>query len=362
MDKYVNRFLFSFLLILVITRAAFAGPGTVFNHVVFFGDSLSDNGNLFSALFHYLPKSPPYFKGRFSNGKVWSELTADYFNEHNQIHSINYAYGGQTVIFHNPVDGYLPYTLTMAVDGYLMHSAYLDRQQTLYVMWIGSNDYLPGHLNIEDVTTKVTDKIKEIIEKLIYYGGNNFLILNLPPLDKTPYSEANNMGEFLAAVTQSHNTKLAQVILDVKARYQTVNIHLYEVNQVFDSMLHSVNQEEERINGHFINMKEPCWQGGYTFRQAHEMPFVYEELVRNLKTLPETSAGQLPATSVGQSIMQSPDLFETYMVGKLAADGKMACTMPDSYFFWDHVHPTRIVHQLFSIWVIDYINRHYQHP
>ena len=44
-----------------------------FSDIVVFGDSLSDNGNLFRLTGQ---PPPPYFKGRFSNGPVWVERLA----------------------------------------------------------------------------------------------------------------------------------------------------------------------------------------------------------------------------------------------------------------------------------------------
>ena len=42
-----------------------------------FGDSLSDAGNVRISSLHTLPKQPPYFNGRFSNGLNWlDDLTA----------------------------------------------------------------------------------------------------------------------------------------------------------------------------------------------------------------------------------------------------------------------------------------------
>src|SRR4051812_23986271 len=39
-----------------------------------FGDSLSDNGNLYALTSRTQPASPPYYQGRFSNGPTFVEL------------------------------------------------------------------------------------------------------------------------------------------------------------------------------------------------------------------------------------------------------------------------------------------------
>ena len=56
------------LALLSASHVTFAGP---YSGLLFFGDSLSDNGNLFTAI-GYPPS--PYNDGRFSNGLVYSEL------------------------------------------------------------------------------------------------------------------------------------------------------------------------------------------------------------------------------------------------------------------------------------------------
>ena len=51
-----------------------AASAQTYNRIVVFGDSLSDSGNLFLATGGTNPPSPPYFQGRFSNGPVFVEL------------------------------------------------------------------------------------------------------------------------------------------------------------------------------------------------------------------------------------------------------------------------------------------------
>lgn len=44
-----------------------------------FGDSLSDTGKMYDKMRGYLPSSPPYHQGRFSNGPVWLEQLTQHF-------------------------------------------------------------------------------------------------------------------------------------------------------------------------------------------------------------------------------------------------------------------------------------------
>ena len=65
-------------LALVISLAPAGAFGCV-EELIVFGDSLSDNGNLYAAA--GVP-GPPYFEGRFSNGPTWVEVLAERLDPH----------------------------------------------------------------------------------------------------------------------------------------------------------------------------------------------------------------------------------------------------------------------------------------
>lgn len=125
-----NLFITIFLFVLAICNPTFALTSSI-NKVVFFGDSLTDTGNLYRYDFGFLPKSPPYSNGRFTNGIVWSEYVADRLKLKN-ISTENYALGGETVALHSPIGGFLPVTLSMSVKNYLSHNNNLTN--TLFVI------------------------------------------------------------------------------------------------------------------------------------------------------------------------------------------------------------------------------------
>lgn len=83
-------------LMLAVVSAAGAAGAQSYSRLVVFGDSLSDNGNLYLATGGAAPASPPYFQGRFSSGPVFTERLG--FNASNFMGpvtgSINYAFGG----------------------------------------------------------------------------------------------------------------------------------------------------------------------------------------------------------------------------------------------------------------------------
>jgi phospholipase/lecithinase/hemolysin len=149
--------------------------------VVFFGDSLTDNGNLYKML--KLPKSPPYFQGRFSNGYTWSDDFANYVSHKYNIPSSNYAVGGATAL---PQLSIIP---NLAAEIILSGVLAQDNSNTLFFILMGANDYLDGQPNVDAVTTQVVNTIKNDIELLITAKAKNFVILNLPDLAVTPYAQ-----------------------------------------------------------------------------------------------------------------------------------------------------------------------------
>ena len=62
--------------VLALAACGFAGQASAqsYDRLVVFGDSLSDNGNLYLASGGTQPPSPPYYQGRFSSGPVFTEL------------------------------------------------------------------------------------------------------------------------------------------------------------------------------------------------------------------------------------------------------------------------------------------------
>ena len=367
----------------IITRAA--GGATPFNNIVFFGDSLSDNGNLYSVDFGFLPKSPPYFQGRFSNGYVWSEQLATILYNQSYVSTVNYAVGGETAIFHNPIDGFLPYSLTASLNSYLFRTIFSDRSRALFVIWIGANDYLPQKDPVEDqndrnhtkrqqlveaLTHDVVANIKATVESLIYHGGTNFLIINLPDLSKNPYAKESGMGGLLNALTVAHNAKLATTIAEIQNGYKTVNIHLFDVNKLFLTMFADIDGFNKKHNTRLTNLETACWQGGYTLmRKQAQMDEneIAQKLEAHLKTqstpykknMVGEEQGRLDTKAFAHYIATSPDLGEAYAVNVSAEQGALPCKNPDQYLYWDHIHPTTILHGLLSKEMGGYINQNY---
>ena len=133
---------------------------TSLDTLVVFGDSLSDNGNLYEYLKHQLPVSPPYFKGRFSNGPVWVEaLLKSYYSSHSTDHLLDYAFGGAGVM-EDDVDSEGLFTLRSEMDNYfLSHNDKADAN-SLFVIWIYSRLFEIQHGHDLCFFTAISNRIK----------------------------------------------------------------------------------------------------------------------------------------------------------------------------------------------------------
>lgn len=363
MKLHANKYLFAALLFFIsFTQTAVASQINVpYDQVVFFGDSLTDNGNLYKSTLGLIPKSPPYFNGRFSDGNVWSDHIAAYYASNN-ITSTNYAVGGETVVLHNPVGGYLPYILSQSITSYLLSTIFRDKSHTLYIIWIGANDYLHGasDSDVEQATSDVVDTIKSNIQTLIANGGKYFLVINLPDMAKTPMGQTSGREANLTALTLSNNMKLDTAVAQIQKDNPAVNIHLFDIYGLFNDLIANTAKYNEKYHTHITNVKDDCWKGGMTFRQMqYRQEAITQQLRGQFKTLSITipDAEKIDANQLASYIAGSPDLSSAYAVGERYSRGEVACNNPDDYLFWDFVHPSAVAHGILSNIIIDYINQ-----
>lgn len=348
------------LMVIFVSHAAHAQNTTSFSKIVFFGDSLTDNGNLYYYFLGVMPKSPPYYEGRFANGPVWSDFIDQHYNH---LKSTNYAVGGQTAIYHNPIDGYLPYPLYFSLDSYLTRTFNTDRSDTLFFIWEGANDYLNGVKNLDETTTDVIASIKYTLENLIYYGGKNFIVINLPDLSIIPFGKNNPNKSMLYAATIMHNLKLDAAIAELQSGYKNININLYNMHDLFNDFITHLDAYNKKYQTHLSNTTGSCWTGGYTLTPNNTSETMIAQQIENNFYTQSKMLGnhhKLNADDISHTILASATLLETYKVGTLATAGAKPCTNPDNYMFWDLVHPTTVAHKVLSLNMIDFINQHYK--
>lgn len=266
-------------------------PSAPFSQIVVFGDSLSDLRNDKDDLL-ILPL-PPYSDGRFSNGDLYIQHIADHFHlpiAASTRGGTNYAFGGaRTGLGRATFDG-----LPLVPNMFEQLSFYTEKPKgtELFVVWGGGNDII-AILEKGDAITppQIAGNIAVIVLELYNRGGRYFLVPNFP--------DAGALPRFLGTDNQARATQLAQEFdaeltrwLDTIDDLPGILVYRADVMGFFKSQLANPPPP-------LTNTTQPAWTGNF---------------------------------------------FGTD--GTLAAD-------PDSYVFWDTIHPTRISHGLLGEFMIE---------
>ena len=170
------------LLVAILLLATPFTNASFYSTLVVYGDSLSDNGNLYSAI-GYPPS--PYFQGRFSNGPVAAEQLAAALG----VPLLDFAFGGATSGIGNYVDGGTQTTPgAFGLPGMQLELAgsapILTPPLTttaLFMVWGGANDFLVGG----SVSTAVAN-IDSIIATLQSDGAQHILVPGMPRSRNNP--------------------------------------------------------------------------------------------------------------------------------------------------------------------------------
>ncbi len=284
---------------MALLALALSAPALAYDGVYAFGDSLSDNGNIYAYTGGAFPPAP-YWQGRFSNGPVMVEDLAKGLGV--PLH--DYAYGGATSGTGNNLNGSyglggLP-GLSWEISTY--GSGNLD-PNGLYAVWAGANDALAlfSSLSPSSTMTQVlasaantigtsTTNVTDAVSTLESRGARHILVLNLPDLGLTPRAISEN------AVYPGFTTLAANYSLSFN---QTLSGKLgtLQATPGFDAGIIQFN-----VFGALTQVLNDAAAYGFT----------------------DTTQGCL---DTGTSSV---------------------CSDPGSYAFWDDVHPTARLHQVLA--------------
>ena len=169
------------------SAAAHSKPAGISN-LVFFGDSLTDNGNLFAA---FGVPGAPYWNGRFSNGPTFAETLPGLLGVA-AGNVQNHAFGGARATRTGPTD------LDTQVATYLTSLAgHQAPKGTEAVLYIGNNDFLnytptAGNPPQAEIAA-IMAHIQSAIQALHASGVDKIVLFTLPDFSITP------AGQVLAA-------------------------------------------------------------------------------------------------------------------------------------------------------------------
>jgi phospholipase/lecithinase/hemolysin len=225
---------------------------TPLNNIVVFGDSLSDNGNLYEYMQQRLPLSPPYYEGRFSNGPVWVErLVNSYFPDNGETHLLDYAFGGAGIAEDGEDEAL--FTLKHEIDVYLLAHEDKADPQSLFTVWIGANNYLAVPEDVDNALKIVITGIERDLERLAQKGAKHILVVNTPDLGRTPAAREFDAEDKLSYLSKRHNEELANSFAAMQKKYPEVQWIYFDVARSFKEILDSPEDSG------FKNIHDTCY-------------------------------------------------------------------------------------------------------
>lgn len=274
-----------------------AAQAQTYNRLVVFGDSLSDNGNLFA-----ISGQPPapYFQGRFSNGPVFTELlgfNAGRFTAGAPVTgSVNYAFGGARTDLSASPPG-----MRTQLAAYTGAGGTFGASDLVSVLGGANNIFqaFPGaaanpataQTTIAGVANSAASDVNLIVSTIAQAGAGTILVSNLPRLGVTPqFSATGPSGAALAdfAGTTFNSALLSNLFTTAAARPNT-NIILMDLYKISDPL------------------------------------------------------------------RADPGRFGLTNVTNACFTGVSVCANPNEYLYWDGVHPTAAGHRLLARLANDYL-------
>ncbi|HWE47537.1 MAG TPA: autotransporter domain-containing protein [Caulobacteraceae bacterium] len=263
-----------------------------YDKVVVFGDSLSDNGNL--ALFGAAPP-PPYSDGRFSNGDVWTQQLG--FGELNGFGNVSgstdFAFGGAETGAQT-----LPPGLETQFGAYLQDGGSFDKH-TLVTLWAGANDIF-----------------------------DNLLPASVSP---DPLGYIQNIGG-TAAGTDA-------VVAGLMSSAGAGTILIPNLPQLSATPEFSASPAA------------PLADAGQEAFNA----ILLQQVGVEAKAHPTTNFIIMDVAKSNAVIHEAPGLFGFTNVTASCFNGVSVCATPNTYLYWDGVHPTAAGHHLLAELAMEYI-------
>jgi len=282
---------------LTLAAASVAGAASAqtYDRLVVFGDSLSDNGNLYLATGGSTPPTPPYGAGRFSNGPVFTErLGFDAANFMGPVTgSINYAFGGARTDSQVSPPG-----MRAQLGQYLQRGGTFGSNDLVSVLG-GANNIFQGlpvagasanpTAAIAPVAQSAAADINFIVNGIAQAGAGTVLVTNLPKLSITPQFRGTPAAPLADYAVTTFNGALLTGLTATAAAQQGTNIILMDLFKV------------------------------------------------------------------GDVVAANPSAFGVSNVTQACFDGASLCSNPDDYFYFDGVHPTAKGHAVIAQLANDYL-------
>ncbi|GAB7343402.1 hypothetical protein MBLNU457_1436t2 [Dothideomycetes sp. NU457] len=191
------------------------------------------------------PLGNPAYPGiTSSNGPNWVDFLTTTYNQ-SYIETVNLAVGGATVDRHPLIsqsfkhqlrERYLPTYSGKAVLPWASHD-------TLFAMFFGIND-IGNEYKAEEafLASHVFKVYNELIDELYQTGARNFLFMNVPPVDRSPWMTSGipplpGWPAFYQADIADFNARLIEMVNKFARTYSDVTVFMFDTHGIFSRVL-----------------------------------------------------------------------------------------------------------------------------
>lgn len=277
-----------------------------------FGDSLVDDGNLYALTEgQYPPSALGYYRGRFSNGKVFVEdLPQDLKKS---------GYGRPTLKY-NPANNYAIAGAGTTYNYFLGNEMGLDDQINQFFV-----DQSP--ISPQTVSSRSTPSLDSDALYLIAAGANDYL-----PNDEqcTLSYDEQDLPTIISTVTQNLTQSLT-LLADAGAKN-------FAVTGIADPTIAPA----------FINCSESKKEFLKEIARQHNLT-----LMTALNTLEQDKGLDITYIDLNTILKRSRHNFTNTQDACLDQQTVSQCTDPNHYLFWDDVHLTAQAHKILALETVE---------
>ncbi|MFJ1269678.1 lysophospholipase/glycerophospholipid:cholesterol acyltransferase PlaC [Legionella lytica] len=286
----------------------------------------------------------PYWNSRFSNGKVWNEYLAKMIsvNQNDEDVYLNRSFAGSWAVTYdyqltvwnlirhplgtikNLVVGKLvPPSLGLTVQAYLLEHQQLS-DETVFFLFAGSNDYInvlffEDNYNTSVMSTYVDNVLSGLgssVNKLMQAGARRFVIMGVPHIGDTPRVVKTTDRDVLNAAVDQHNERLRTRIQEWQKLYPDSDFMFVDMSEYMQRALN-----DPQTYG-FTNTTDACIDVKLPmYHEFNNSPFANNFVLRYVQVLKYRDSSFAPGE-------------KNYTV----------CDKPESYLFWDEIHPSTRAH------------------
>jgi outer membrane lipase/esterase len=302
MSRFLRNAAAAALAVAAVGAFASTASAQTYGRLIVFGDSLSDNGNLYALTGQ--PTSPPYYQGRFSNGPVFTELLG--FNAGRYTAgapvtgSVNYAFGGartdNAALPPGMRNQLLAYTGAGGTFGANDLVSVLGGANNIFQRLTAFSLLPPGSPELANPTgfvqptaVSAAADINFIVNNVAAAGAGTVLVGNLPNLAVTPQFRGTAAAPLADYAGTTFNGALLTGLFGTAAANPGSNIILMDLYKI------------------------------------------------------------------GSTLAGSPGAFGLTNATNSCFNGVTVCADPDTYLYWDGVHPTAAGHRLIAALANDYL-------